>query len=110
MNWFLKVLLVLGSLVMTGLVGICFPSSAGRAGVSCESRVLGCFKKIRLNRKTPAHLARLGNLGSVSSRSRVWKRLRVLRLVGVLFVALMFCMCVIIVMMGLFLGDRVGVG
>ena len=53
------------------------PRSVGRAGGSFESRVLGGFKRIRLNRKTPAHLARLGNLGSVSSRSKVWKRLRV---------------------------------
>ena len=96
---------VVGARVLGG-DGICrvsLPRSAVRAGVSCERRVLGGFKRIRLSRKTPAHLARLGNLGSVASRSRVWKRLRVsdLRLVGVLFVALMFCMSVIIVMMGL---------
>ena len=60
-----------------GIRRVSFPSSAGRAGVTCESQVLGGFKRIRLNRKTPAHLARLCNLGSVSSRSRVWKRLRV---------------------------------
>ena len=60
-----------------GICRVSFPSSAGRAGVSCESRVLGGFKRIRLNRETPAHLARLGKLGSVSSRSRIWKRLRV---------------------------------
>ena len=65
---------VLGS---DGICRVSSPSSAGGAGVSCKSRVLGCFKRIRLNRKTPAHLARLGNLGSVSSRSQVWKRLRV---------------------------------
>ena len=53
------------------------PRSVGRAGGSFESRVLESFKRIRLNRKTPAHLARLGNLESVQSRSRVWKRLRV---------------------------------
>ena len=70
---------VVGDRVLEG-DGICrvsFPSSAGRAGVSCERRVLGGFKRIQLNRKTPAHFARLGNLGSVSSRSRIWKRLRV---------------------------------
>ena len=70
---------VVGDRVLGG-AGICrvsFPRSAGRAGVSCESRVSGGFERIRLNRKTPAHLARLGNLGSVPSRSRVWKRLRV---------------------------------
>ena len=69
---------VVGARVLGG-AGICrvsLPRSAGRAGVSCESRVLEGFKRLRLNRKTPAHLARLGNLGSLS-RSRVWKRLRV---------------------------------
>ena len=95
---------VLGARVLGG-DGICrvsFPRSVGPAGGSCESRVLGGFKRIRLNRKTPAHLARLGNLESVASRSRVWKRLRVSgALIGVLFVTLMFCMSVIIVMVGL---------
>ena len=60
-----------------GICRVSFPRSAGRAGVSCESRVLGGFKRIRLNRKTPAHLARLGNLERVPTRSRVWKRPRV---------------------------------
>ena len=46
-------------------------------GDFCKSRVLGSLKRIRLNRKTPAQLARLGSLGSVSSLSKVWKRLRV---------------------------------
>ena len=54
-----------------GVCRVSFFRSAGRVGVSCESRVLVGFKRIRLNRKTPAHLARLGNLGSVPSRSRV---------------------------------------
>ena len=53
------------------------PRSVGRVGGSFGSRVLGRFKRIRLNRKTPAHFARLGNLESVQSRSRVWKRLKV---------------------------------
>ena len=52
-----------------------FPHSVGRADGSFENRVLGGFKRIRLNRKTPAHLARFGNLESLQSRSRVWKRL-----------------------------------
>ena len=63
-----------------GCDGVCrvsFPGSAGSTGVFCEGMVLGSFKRIRLNRKTPAHLARLGSPGSVSSRSEVWKRLRV---------------------------------
>ena len=54
-----------------------FPHSVGRAGGSFDNRVLVGFKRIRLNRKTPAHLARFGNLESLQSRSRVWKRLRV---------------------------------
>ena len=104
---------VVGARVL-GSDGICcvsLPRSAGRAGVSCDSQVLGGCKRIRLNRKVPAHLARLGNLGSVPSRSRVWKRHSGFqRLVGVLFVALMFCMSVIIVMMGLLLMTGLGSG
>ena len=53
--------------------GVCrvpFPGSAGDAGVLCDGRFVGDFKRIRLNRKTPAHLARHGSLESVSSRSR----------------------------------------
>ena len=60
--------------------GVCrvpFPFSAGGAGVLCDGRVLGGFQRIRLNRKTPAHLARHGSRESVSSRSKVWKRLRI---------------------------------
>ena len=70
---------VVGDRVLDG-DGICrvsLPRSVGHAGSSCESPVFGCSKRIRLNRKTPPHLARLGNLESVPSRSRVWKRLRV---------------------------------
>ena len=99
-SWLLMVLLVLGSLKVNGICRVSLPRSVGHAGGSCESRVLVGIKRIRLNRKTPAHLARLGNLESLQSRSRVWKRLRVLGLVGVLFVTLMFFMSVIIVMMG----------
>ena len=36
----------------------------------------GGVKRVRLNRKTPAHLVRRGILG-IQSRPRVWKRLRV---------------------------------
>ena len=64
-----------GARVM-GWMGICFPPSVGRAGGSFENRVLGGFKRIRLNRKTPAHLTRVGNCASSKSRSKVWKRLR----------------------------------
>ena len=60
-----------------GVGGDLFPPSVGRAGGSFGNRVLGCFKTIRLNRKTPAHLARVGNCMNSKSRSRVWKRLRV---------------------------------
>ena len=65
---------VLGS---DGVCRVSFLSYDGAAGIFCKSTVLGCFKRIRRNRKTPAHLARLGSLGSVSSRSKVLKRLRV---------------------------------
>ena len=54
-----------------------FPHSVGHAGGSFESRVLGGFTSFRLNRKTPAHLARVGNFEDLQSRSKVWKRLRV---------------------------------
>ena len=57
--------------------GDLFPPPVSRAGGSFENRVLGGVKRIRLNRKTPAHLARIGNCMSSKSRSRVWKRLRV---------------------------------
>ena len=35
-----------------GICRVSLPRSAGHAGVSCESRVLGSFERIRLNRKT----------------------------------------------------------
>ena len=86
-----------------------FPHPVGRAGGSFENRVLGGFMRIRLNRKAPAHLARLGNLETLQSRSRVWKRLRVfLELVGVQFVVLMLCMSVVIVLMGHLWMTRLG--
>ena len=85
-----------------------FPRSVGRAGGSFENRVLGSFKRIRLNRKTPAHLARFGDLESLQSRSRVWQRL--LGLIGVLSVVLMCCMSVIIVTMGLLWRTGLGLG
>ena len=59
------------------VVGDLFPPLVSRACGSFENRVQGCFKRIRLNRKTPAHLARIGDCGSSMSRSKVWKRLRV---------------------------------
>ena len=49
------------------------PRSVGRAGGYFDGRVLGGFKRIRLNRKTPAHLAKRGNLEGLQSRSRIWK-------------------------------------
>ena len=70
---------VIGARVLgdDGIGGDLFPHSVGRAGGSFENRVLGSFLRIRLNRKTPAHLARFGDFESLQSRSRVWKRLRV---------------------------------
>ena len=61
------------------LGGDLFPPPVGRAGDYFDDRVLGGVKRIRLNRKTPAHLARVGNSMNSESRSRVWKRLRVSR-------------------------------
>ena len=61
------------------LGGDLFPPPVGRAGDSFDDRVLESVKRIRLNRKTSAHLARVGNSMYSESRSRVWKRLRVSR-------------------------------
>ena len=65
---------VFGALVLDddGIDRDLLPRSLGRAGGSFEGRVLGGFKRIRLNRKTPAHLARLGNLESVQSTEGFW--------------------------------------
>ena len=54
-----------------------FPPPVSRASDSADVRVLGGVKRIRLNRKTPAHLARVGICMDSEPRSRVWKRLRV---------------------------------
>ena len=51
-------------------------SALGGAGVYLGSGSGGGVKRVRLYRKTPAHLARQGVPG-VQSRPRVWKRLRV---------------------------------
>ena len=51
-------------------------SALGRAGVYLGSGSGGGAKRVRLYKKTPAHLARQGVPG-VQSRPRVWKRLRV---------------------------------
>ena len=53
------------------LGGDFFPPPVGRAGDSFDGRVLGGVSRIRLNRKTPAHLARVGNSMNSESRSRV---------------------------------------
>ena len=49
----------------------------GGARVSGGRRILGSVKRVRLHRKTPAHLSRWSRDGSSQSRPRVWKRLRV---------------------------------
>ena len=55
-----------------------FPGSAGGAGVLCDGRVLGGFKKNPTQQKKHLHtLLDMVVRGSVSSRSRVWKRLRI---------------------------------
>ena len=51
-------------------------SALGRAGVYPGGGSGGGAKRVRLHRKTPAHLARQGVLG-VQFRPRIWKRLRV---------------------------------
>ena len=65
------------SLVVLGWVGIYFLLLQVVLVVLLMNRVLGGFKRIRLNRRTPAHFARVGNCMGSNSRSRVWKRLRV---------------------------------
>ena len=56
-------------------VGLFLPP-VSRASGSAGVLVLGGVKRIRLNRKTPAHLARVGMCMDSEPRSRVWKRLR----------------------------------
>ena len=52
------------------------PCFNGGGGVNWISGPGGGVKRVRLNRKTPAHLVRHGILG-IQPRPRVWKRLRV---------------------------------
>ena len=55
---------------------MCFVSAAlGGAGVCLASGSGGGVKRVRLYRKTLAHLARQG-ISGVQVRPRVWKRLR----------------------------------
>ena len=49
-------------------------AALGGACVRLASGSVGGVKRVRLYRKTPAHLARQGS--GVQFRSRVWKRLR----------------------------------
>ena len=49
----------------------------GGARVLGGKGILGGVKRVRLHRKTPAHLAGFGRDGSIQSRPRIWKRLRV---------------------------------
>ena len=53
------------------------PGLFGGAKVLSRRRILGSLKRVRLLRKTPAHLTGFGGDGSSHSRPRVWKRLRV---------------------------------
>ena len=69
--------LVAEYVVGAGVGGEMFPPPVSRAGDSADVQVLGGVKRIRLNRKTPAHLARVGICMDSEARSRVWKRLRV---------------------------------
>ena len=45
-------------------------------GVLCSGRILGAVQRVRLHRKTPAHLGGCGRDGGFQSRPKVWKRLR----------------------------------
>ena len=56
---------------------VVMPGSDGGGGVIWISGPGGGVKRVRLNRKTPAHLVRHGIFG-IQSRPRVWKRLTVL--------------------------------
>ena len=53
------------------------PGLVGGSRVLCRRRILGSVRRVRLHRKTPAHLARYGRDGGFQSRPKVWKRLRV---------------------------------
>ena len=55
----------------------CSSDLVGGAVVLRGRRTLGRFKRVRLDRKTPANLAGFGGNGNSQSRPRVWKRLRV---------------------------------
>ena len=63
-----------GELVQSGPSALSV--ALGAASVCLASGSGGGAKRVRLYRKTPAHLARQGVPG-VQSRPRVWKRLRV---------------------------------
>ena len=55
--------------LLSGLVGCSW--------MLCGRRILGGVKRVRLHRKTPAHLAGYGRDGGFQSLPKVWKRLRV---------------------------------
>ena len=62
-----------GGLVQSGPCAL--SAALGGANVCLAGRSSGGIKRVRLYRKTPAHLARQGVSG-FQSRPRVWKRLR----------------------------------
>ena len=62
-----------GGLVLGGPSAL--SAALGGAGVCLGSDSGGGVKRVRLYRKTPAHLARQG-LSGVQVRPRIWKRLR----------------------------------
>ena len=53
------------------------PGLVGCSRVLCGMGILGSAKRVRLHRKTPAHLAGNGRDGCFRSRPKVWKRLRI---------------------------------
>ena len=53
------------------------PGLVGGARVLVGRRILGSVRRVRLHKKTPAHLPGFGRIGNSQSRPRVWERLRV---------------------------------
>ena len=64
-----------GTALVNLLVGFLLP--LGVAGVLSGRSVFGSVKRVRLHRKTPAHLTAYGRDEGFQSRPRVWKKLRV---------------------------------
>ena len=75
--WLLIVLLKIGFLEVMGFVVFLSPALLVALVFLVRAGFLGAFKEFDSTETTPAHLARLGGRESASSRSKVWKRLRI---------------------------------